>query len=147
MGLGAALDVNPSLYPDSSFDVQRDFTPDLPSRRGSISPRRQSGGAGPPVKELIDYARANPGKLKYSSSGVAARSTSRPSSSRRARGVDIVHLPIRAVSGRVDGDSVGEHSSSLPVSGDASLRQSEKLAHWPSRVGADARSPRTPHYR
>jgi tripartite-type tricarboxylate transporter receptor subunit TctC len=47
------------------------------------------------VRELIDYAKANPGTLNYSSSGVGASSHLASELFRQMAGVDIIHVPYR----------------------------------------------------
>jgi len=47
------------------------------------------------VRELIDYAKAHPGTLNYSSSGVGASSHLASELFRQMAGVDIIHVPYR----------------------------------------------------
>jgi len=50
------------------------------------------------VKELIDYAKANPGKLSYGSGGVGAITHITPELfKQRAGGLDILHVPYRGI--------------------------------------------------
>ena len=59
---------------------------------------RAGGHAGLPVKsiaELIAYAKANPGKLNFSSSGVGASSHLSGELFKMLAGIDIVHVPYR----------------------------------------------------
>src|SRR5262245_833095 len=50
------------------------------------------------VRELIDYARANPGKLSYGSGGVGAITHITPELfKQRAGGLDILHVPYRGI--------------------------------------------------
>ena len=87
--------INPSLYPKISFDALADFTPitqlahvplilvvnnDLPVRS---------------VKELIAYAKANPGKLNFASSGNAAAPHLAGESFKLAAGIDMQHVPYK----------------------------------------------------
>jgi tripartite-type tricarboxylate transporter receptor subunit TctC len=63
---------NPSMYAKLSYDFERDFRPVIFYFRGfnilTVSPALPVQS----VKELIDHARANPGKLKFGSSGIGA---------------------------------------------------------------------------
>jgi len=64
-----ALAINPSVYPDMPFDPARDFSPIV---MVSYSPHVLAVHPSLPVKdvkELIAYARANPGKLNFANSG------------------------------------------------------------------------------
>ncbi len=47
------------------------------------------------VEELVAYARANPGKLNYGSSGVGAGNHITTEYFKRFHGIDIVHVPYR----------------------------------------------------
>src|SRR3954467_6907356 len=49
------------------------------------------------VKELIDYVRANPGKLSYGSGGVGAITHITPELFKQRAGLDILHVPYRGV--------------------------------------------------
>jgi tripartite-type tricarboxylate transporter receptor subunit TctC len=50
------------------------------------------------VKQLIDYAKANPGKLSYGSGGVGAITHITPELfKQRAGGLDILHVPYRGI--------------------------------------------------
>ena len=90
--------INPSLYPKIPFDALTDFTPitqlahvplilvvnnDLPVRS---------------VKELIAYAKANPGKLNFASSGNAAAPHLAGESFKLATGIDMQHVPYKGSS-------------------------------------------------
>src|SRR5437879_162425 len=64
-----ALSINPSVYADMPFDPARDFSPIV---MVSYSPHVLAVHPSVPVgsvKELIAYARANPGKLNFANSG------------------------------------------------------------------------------
>ena len=87
--------INPSLYPKSTFDAIADFTPvtqlagvplilvvnnDLPVKS---------------VRELIAYAKANPGKLNFASSGNAAAQHLAGESFKIAADVQMQHVPYK----------------------------------------------------
>ena len=87
--------INPSLYPKAAFDAINDFTPitqlagvplilvvnnDLPVKN---------------VRDLIAYAKANPGKLNFASSGNAAAPHLAGESFKIAAGVQMQHGPYK----------------------------------------------------
>ena len=87
--------INPSLYAKTAFDAIADFTPvtqlagvplilvvnhDLPVKN---------------VRELIAYARANPGKLNFASSGNAAAQHLAGESFKLATGIQMQHVPYK----------------------------------------------------
>src|SRR5215470_2416620 len=64
-----ALAINPSVYPEMTFDPAKDFSPIV---MVSYSPHVLAVHPSLPVKdvkELIAYAKANPGKLNFANSG------------------------------------------------------------------------------
>ena len=64
-----ALSINPSVYPNMPFDPAKDFAPVV---LVAYSPHVLGVHPSVPVKnvkELIDYAKANPGKLNFAVSG------------------------------------------------------------------------------
>ena len=64
-----ALAINPSVYPSMPFDPVKDFSPIV---MVSYSPHVLAVHPSVPVnsvKELIEYARTNPGKLNFANSG------------------------------------------------------------------------------
>src|SRR5258706_8287454 len=70
LGFSSAITVNPSLYPDLSVNILKDLAPISLMAEAQyvlvINPKLSIHS----VKELIDYAKAHPGTLNYSSSGV-----------------------------------------------------------------------------
>jgi tripartite-type tricarboxylate transporter receptor subunit TctC len=64
-----ALSINPSVYPNMPFDPVKDFAPVI---MVAYSPHVLGVHPSVPVnnvKELIEYAKANPGKLNFANSG------------------------------------------------------------------------------
>jgi len=51
------------------------------------------------VKELVDYAKANPGKLNYASPGSGSQNRLEMELLRRAAGLDMVHIPYKGGAG------------------------------------------------
>jgi tripartite-type tricarboxylate transporter receptor subunit TctC len=64
-----ALSINPSVYPNMPFDPVKDFAPVI---MVSYSPHVLGVHPSVPVnnvKELVEYAKGNPGKLNFANSG------------------------------------------------------------------------------
>jgi tripartite-type tricarboxylate transporter receptor subunit TctC len=87
--------INGSLYANAGFDAQKDFAPvfltggvmnvftvnnDFPARN---------------MAEMVAYARANPGKLTFGSSGVGASNHLAPEWLAFLTGVKMVHVPYK----------------------------------------------------
>lgn len=93
MGFSTALAVNPSLYPDLTVKVQRDFIPISLIADAEyvlvVSPSLHIDT----VKQLIDYAKAHPGKLNYSSSGVGGPLHLAGALFASRAGIQLVHVP------------------------------------------------------
>lgn len=90
--------VNPSLYKNMPFDAIRDFTwiaslanaPILLVANGALPVRT--------VKELIAYAKSRPAGLSYGSPGSGSSSHLAMELVRLGTGMNLVHVPYKAVS-------------------------------------------------
>ena len=99
--LGAISDspmtVNPSLYGNLQYQPLRDF---VPVARVNHFPSYLIAHPSVPIKnvaELIAYAKANPGKLNYSSGGVGNFSHLGLAMLSFQAGINIVHVPYRGI--------------------------------------------------
>jgi tripartite-type tricarboxylate transporter receptor subunit TctC len=99
--LGAISDspntVNPSLYANLQYVPLRDF---VAVARVNHFPSYLVAHPSVPIKnvaELIAYAKANPGKLNYSSGGVGNFSHLGLAMLSFQAGIDIVHVPYRGI--------------------------------------------------
>jgi tripartite-type tricarboxylate transporter receptor subunit TctC len=101
---------NPSMYAKLSYDFARDFRPVIFYFRGfnilTVSPSLPVRS----VKELIDHARANPGKLTFGSSGIGATPHLSMELFKSMTDTSIVHVPYKGtqqavtdiISGQID---------------------------------------------
>ena len=86
---------NPSVYPDLKYEYMRDLAPIASI---AFSPEIMEVNPSVPVKaipEFIAYAKANPGKLNYASSGVGSGQHLCGELFKMLTGVDMVHVPYR----------------------------------------------------
>ncbi len=91
----SSLAINPALYRSMSFHPVNDLapiamlirTPNVLAVHPSLPVRT--------VSELIDYARANPGKLNYGSSGNGATNHMGAELFKSMAKVDMVHVPFK----------------------------------------------------
>jgi len=91
----SSLAINPALYRSMSFDPIKDLAPVIPL---ITAPNVLAVDASLPirsVKELIDYARANPGKLNYGSSGNGATNHMAMEMLKTMAGLQIAHIPFK----------------------------------------------------
>ena len=111
------LAVNPSLYKNLSYDAQKDFVPivliadvpnilvvnnDLPAKN---------------LAEFIAYAKANPGKLNYGSTGVGSGSHLAMELFMQRTGIKMTHVPFRGAAPLVQeivADRIDIANSTLP---------------------------------
>jgi tripartite-type tricarboxylate transporter receptor subunit TctC len=80
-----------------TFDPQKDF---VGITRVSSSPLSLIVNPEVPakdLKELVAYAKANPGKLNFSSPGLASTTFIAGALFRKAAGIDLVHVPFKSV--------------------------------------------------
>lgn len=90
-----AVVTNPYLYPKLSFDPEKDLQyisqtvsiPNLLVVRNTLPVKT--------VQELVDYGKANPGKLNYGSPGVGSTGHLSAEIFKRAVGIEMAHVPYR----------------------------------------------------
>ena len=86
--------VNPSLYPKVPYDPYKDF---LPVTVAGDAPNILLVHPSVPAKtvaELIDYIKANPGKVSYASAGTGTTPHLSGELFRLSQKLDIVHVPF-----------------------------------------------------
>jgi tripartite-type tricarboxylate transporter receptor subunit TctC len=90
-----AIAVNPALYKNLPYDPIKDFAPicELVNAPNVLFVRADSGIK--TVAELVKRAKAEPGKLNYSSPGPGTKSHLTAEQLKLRAGVDIVHIPYR----------------------------------------------------
>ena len=89
----------PNLRADVGFDPVRSFAP--VSQIAFAPPTWLVSRADLPVtnlKELVAYAKANPGKLNFGSDGLGTSTHVNFEHLKRAAGIDIVHIPFQGTS-------------------------------------------------
>lgn len=87
--------INPHLYKKVSYDALKDFSPVV---QFVAVPLMMASGPSLPaqsVKELIDYAKANPGKLNYGSAGSGSSSHLAVELFKSMAGIRMEHIPYK----------------------------------------------------
>jgi tripartite-type tricarboxylate transporter receptor subunit TctC len=92
VGTSASLALNPSLYSKLPFDTVRDLAPVTQLAAYSYVIVARSSFPAKTFKELIAYAKANPGKVNFASSGSATKMAGALLNS--AVGMDITEVPF-----------------------------------------------------
>jgi tripartite-type tricarboxylate transporter receptor subunit TctC len=98
MASAGPLYFNPTLYTKLTYDIQRDFEP---ITQVSNVPNILAVHPSVPfrsVKELIAYARANPGKLRFGSPGSGSSQHLSGELFKKMAEVDMQHVPYKSVS-------------------------------------------------
>jgi tripartite-type tricarboxylate transporter receptor subunit TctC len=102
--------INPHVYQTLPFNPLKDLEPVALGVQLAPAIAVSNTAPGPGVKELVDFARANPGKLTYASPGVGNYTHVAFEYLKHLAKVDIVHVPYRGtnqvmpdlLAGRVD---------------------------------------------
>jgi tripartite-type tricarboxylate transporter receptor subunit TctC len=109
MSFNGPLAFGPHLYAHLPYDPQKDLAAVIIT---SSQPNVLAVNATLPirsVKELVDYAKANPGKLNYASVGNGSSSHLTMELLKTTAGIDIVHVPFNgsppAVTATIQGET------------------------------------------
>jgi tripartite-type tricarboxylate transporter receptor subunit TctC len=113
----SSLAIAPSLYPKLPYDVARDFTPitRVGITKGAIVAHPSTPFND--LKGLVAYAKANPGKLSYGSSGIGTANHLAGEMLQAAAGIEMEHIPYKGTAPLVQ-DLLG---GQLPLSIESSL--------------------------
>lgn len=93
MGFSTALTVNPLIYPDLNFNIQRDFEPVTLLADAQYFLVVHPSVEAQTADELVAFAEAHPGRLNFSSSGVGSPLHLSAELFAMRTGIDIVHIP------------------------------------------------------
>jgi tripartite-type tricarboxylate transporter receptor subunit TctC len=85
--------VNETLVPKKPFDLMKDFAPITPVNYSDLILVIHPSVPAKDLKEFVAYAKANPGKLNYASSGTGTPYHMAGEMFKALAGVDIVHIP------------------------------------------------------
>jgi tripartite-type tricarboxylate transporter receptor subunit TctC len=102
------LTVNPSLYRNVPYDVARDFAPVTVI---AAVPNILVVNPAVPAQDLADlirYAKANPGRLNYSSPGSGSGAHLAGELLKSAAGIDVVHVPYNGIAPAVTAVIAGD---------------------------------------
>jgi tripartite-type tricarboxylate transporter receptor subunit TctC len=108
IGTDAMMTSNIYLYKNIPFDPVKDFAPVIYAGANIICLAVHTDFPARSVADVIAYAKANPGKLNYGSSGTASPHHLAGELLRQKTGIDIVHVPYRG-GGATINDLLGGH--------------------------------------
>ena len=85
----------PHLYKNPPWDAFKDFTPITAGAKSATVLAAHAALPFNTVRELVAYAKANPGKLNYASFGTGTTAHLNGEQLKRLAGIDIVHVPYK----------------------------------------------------
>ncbi len=106
--------VNPALYKDAKYDPVKDFTPIgqvLTAPNILVVPANSPFNT---VKDLITFAKANPGKLDFASSGGGASVHLSGELFKQIAGIEMTHIPYKGTGSLLPDLISGTVSMSFP---------------------------------
>jgi tripartite-type tricarboxylate transporter receptor subunit TctC len=106
--------VNPALYKDAKYDPVKDFTPIgqvLTAPNILVVPANSPFNT---VKDLITFAKANPGKLDFASSGSGASVHLSGELFKQIAGIEMTHVPYKGTGSLLPDLISGTVSMSFP---------------------------------
>ena len=125
MVVDSTVTINPHLYRNLNYDPFRDFVPVSIVTRLPLVLLSHPGVKANDLKELIAFAKANPGKLSYGSTGIGTQLHIGMEMFKLMTKTDILHVPYRATTaamadlmgGRIDLILIGLSSAKAQVEG------------------------------
>jgi tripartite-type tricarboxylate transporter receptor subunit TctC len=90
-----ALVISPNLVPKVPFDIRKDFAPIAQTANGHMLLASSQSGPFRSVREVIDFAKQNPGKLSNASSGNGTPGHVGFELFKAMTGTQIVHIPYK----------------------------------------------------
>ena len=117
----ASYTINTALQ-TSPLDLGRDFAPILLATTSPFVLLVHPSVPGKTLGELIAYAKANPGKLNYASSGVGTPPHLAGELFKSAAGLDIVHVPFREANSALNSVMAGATQMTFAI---ASIAQAQ----------------------
>jgi tripartite-type tricarboxylate transporter receptor subunit TctC len=138
-----AIAISPTLMPKMPYDVTKDLAPlttvALMPELLAVNPKLPVSN----LAELVAYAKKNPGKVNFASSGNGSMPHLGGESLRFATGIDIVHIPYRGAAPAVTDLMAGQVQmmfADIP----AMLSQVQAGALKPIALAGESRSPLLP---
>jgi tripartite-type tricarboxylate transporter receptor subunit TctC len=99
---------NPAIIKDLSYDTLKDFAAVTLLAQAPVLLLVDPSVEARDLRQLIDYAKANPGKLAYGSGGIGSSTHLAGILFNRAAGIDLQHVPYRSAGAALD-SQLGGH--------------------------------------
>jgi tripartite-type tricarboxylate transporter receptor subunit TctC len=108
LGVAFPFGSNPSIYRSLPYDTAKDFTPLIFAGQTQNLLVVRPGMPIHSVKDFVDYARNNPGKVSYGSTGIGSSNHLSMELFKSMTGINIVHVPYKGSAPMVN-DLLGDH--------------------------------------
>ena len=102
------LSISPNLYKKLNYDPIKDLVPISLTAQSHFVVLTQPSLPVKNLKDFVDYARANPGKLNFGSSGIGMATQLANVLLNRLAKIDIVHVPYKGAAPALTGLMGGE---------------------------------------
>ena len=139
---GSMFTINPKLVKQLPYDAEKDFVPVVQLARGPLFLAVHPKLPVSTFKEFIDYARANPGKINYGSSGLGTTHHLTMEAVKAALKLDMAHVPFKGTGQSVPallGGHVEVAFSAYPsLAGAVQAKQVKLIATNGAKRSADA---------
>ncbi|MBL0142131.1 MAG: tripartite tricarboxylate transporter substrate binding protein [Betaproteobacteria bacterium] len=143
VGNVATLAMNVGIYRKMVYDPVKDLAPVMQTVMVNYALVVNSAVPAKTVAELVAYAKANPGKLSYGSSGSGSAQHMAAELFKAQTGADITHVPYKGT-GALVGDLIAGHVS-MAIADQASMMPQVKAGKLRALgVGGLTRSPEYP---
>jgi tripartite-type tricarboxylate transporter receptor subunit TctC len=87
--------INPAIYSKAPYDTLKDFQPIARTAQQPLALIINKDVSANSLKEFVEYAKANPGKLNYGSAGNGGISHLVPEMLKSETGIFMVHIPFK----------------------------------------------------
>jgi tripartite-type tricarboxylate transporter receptor subunit TctC len=115
LGTASTFGTNSATMAKLPYDAVRDFTPVVMIATTPYLLLAHPSVPASTVRELVDYARANPGKLNYGSFGNASSNQLAYELFKQVAGIEVVHVPYKGGAPLITALLGGEIQSSMDV--------------------------------
>jgi tripartite-type tricarboxylate transporter receptor subunit TctC len=95
LATSSAITMRPHLAKNTPYDPLRDFTPITKVAEAVLCVAANPNAPFTTMKGMVEYARQNPGKLSYGTSGVGTNHHLSAEIVRQATGIEWVHVPYK----------------------------------------------------
>jgi tripartite-type tricarboxylate transporter receptor subunit TctC len=95
LATASAITMRPHLAKSTPYDPIRDFTPIIRAGEAVLVVAANPNAPFASIRDMVQYAKSNPGKLTYGSSGVGTNHHLSAELLRRAAGIDMLHVPYK----------------------------------------------------